>query len=73
MKAGTVFHNTTDTWLREKLRDKGTDFVVAEEPKSGKKPVEVDSATAAAWQRNGWVKTGPADKPKATTTTAPSS
>lgn len=64
MKAGTTFSNTTDTWLREKARGKGTEFVVADDPKSGKKPVEIDSSTALAWQRNGWIKLA-AEKAKA--------
>lgn len=45
---------TTDVWLRDKPRAKGTEFAIVEDPKSGGKPVEVDPTTAAAWLRNGW-------------------
>lgn len=66
MKAGTRFINTTHVWLREKSRENGTEFVVADEPKSGKKPVEVDVTTALAWQQQGWIGLARAtDKPKA--------
>lgn len=51
IKAGDKIVATTGVWLREKFREAGTEFVVAETPKRGAKPIEVDVTTAIAWER----------------------
>lgn len=54
MKAGTRLTSTTDVRLREVPYARGTEFVVADEPKDGKTPVEVDAFTAGRWTAETW-------------------
>lgn len=44
---------STLVWLRERPFEAGTKFNLVDAPKSA---TEVDPATAAAWERNGWLK-----------------